>query len=129
MVQGNQQGQQGQQCQQNQQKQQSQQGQSQSQAQPMNQSTQSGQGSQFSEKDILQLALNETKHTAEAINSYILEAANEQLRRDYMTVLGDVYNQQKEVFDLMQQKGFYNVESATSQQMTQAQSKFNGQMQ
>ncbi len=123
MVQGNQQSQQGQQCQQNQQ------GQSKSQAQQMSQPTQGGQGSQFSEKDILQLALNETKHTAEAINTYILEASNEQLRRDYMTVLGDVYNQQKEVFDLMQQKGFYNVEAATSQQMTQAQSKFNGQMQ
>jgi len=108
--------------------QQSQQAQSQPQGQQMNQSTQSGQGSQFSEKDILQLALNETKHTAEALNSFILEASNEQLRRDYMTVLGDVYNQQKEVFELMQQKGFYNVEAATSQQMTQAQSKFSGQM-
>jgi len=107
MVQGNQQNQQGQ-------------------SQQMNQFAQ---GSQFSEKDILQLALNETKHTAEAINTYILEASNEQLRRDYMTILGDVYNQQKEVFNLMQQKGFYNVEDATSQQMTQAQSKFSGQMQ
>jgi len=88
-----------------------------------------GQGSQFAEKDILQLALNETKHTAEALNSFILEASNEQLRRDYMTVLGDVYNQQKQVFDLMEQKGFYNVQNATPEQLTQAQNKFNGQMQ
>lgn len=88
-----------------------------------------GQGTQFADKDILQLALNESKHTAEALNSFILESTNEQLRRDYMTVLGDVYNQQKQVYDLMQQKGFYNVENATAQQIAQVQNKFNGQMQ
>lgn len=82
-----------------------------------------GQGSQFADQDILQLVLNESKHTAEAINTYILEATNEQLRKDYMTVLGDVYMQQKQIFDVMQQKGFYNVENATAQQITKAQSK------
>ena len=87
-----------------------------------------GQGTQFADRDILQLTLNESKHTAEALNSYILEASNEQLRRDYMTVLGDVYNQQKQVFDLMQQKGFYDIENATAQQISQVQSKFSGQI-
>ena len=89
----------------------------------------SGQGNQFGERDILQLVLNESKHTAESINSYILEAADEQLRRDYMAVLGDVYSQQKQIFDVMQQKGYYNVESASAQQMAKAQNKFSGQMQ
>lgn len=93
------------------------------------QSQQTGQGKQFADRDILQLALNESKHTAEALNSFILETTNEQLRRDYMTVLGDVYNQQKQVFDLMQQKGFYSVENATAQQISQAQSRFSNQMQ
>ncbi len=93
------------------------------------QASQSGQGGQFADRDILQLALNESKHTAEALNSFILESSNEQLRRDYMTVLGDIYSQQKQVFDLMQQKGFYSVENATSQQIAQAQSRFSGQIQ
>ena len=106
--------------------QQGQQGQQQR-GQQAGQAMQNGQGTQFVDKDILQLALNETKNTAQVLNSFILEASSEQLRRDYMTVLGDVYNQQKQVFDLMQQKGFYNVQNATTEQMTQAQSKFNGQ--
>ena len=89
----------------------------------------SGQGTQFADKDILQQALNGSKHTAETLNTFILEASNEQLRRDYMTVLGDVYNQQKQVFDLMEQKGLYTVQDATPEQMTQAQNKFNVQMQ
>lgn len=83
-----------------------------------------GQGNQFTDRDILQLALNESKHSAGAINIYILEAVSEQLRKDYMTVLGDVYMQQKQIFDVMQQKGFYNVEQASAQQLTKAQSKF-----
>lgn len=97
----------------------------QNQQQQQQQQQMNGQGSQFTDQDILQLALNESKHTAEAINSYILEATNEQLRKDYMTVLGDVYMQQKQIFDVMQQKGFYNVENATAQQITKAQSKIN----
>lgn len=113
-----QQGQQGQQAKQGQQ-----------QGQQAGQAMQSGQGMQFADKDILQLTLNETKHTAEALNSFILEASNEQLRRDYMTVLGDVYNQQKQVFDLMEQKGFYSVQNATAEQMNQVQNKFNNPMQ
>ena len=103
--------------------------QGQQQGQQAGQAMPNGQGTQFADKDILQVALNESKHTAAALNTYILEASNEQLRRDYMTVLGDVYNQQKQVFDLMEQKGFYNVQDATPEQMTQAQSKFSSQMQ
>jgi len=109
-----------------QQGQQNQQGQKQ--GQQAGQAMQSGQGTQFADKDILQLVLNESKHAAESLNASILEASNEQLRRDYMTVLGDVYNQQKQVFDLMEQKGFYNAENATPEQMSQAQSKFIGQV-
>lgn len=101
----------------------------QNQQQKQQQGQPAGQGNQFADQDILQLALNESKHMAESINSYILEAANEQLRRDYMTVLGDVFSQQKQIFDVMQQKGFYNVENASAQQINKAQSKFSSQMQ
>lgn len=86
-----------------------------------------GQGLQFTDRDALQIALNECKHLASAVNTYILEATNDQLRRDYMTILGDIYSQQKEIFDLMQQKGYYNVKNADPEAITQAQNKFSGQ--
>lgn len=89
-----------------------------------------GQGmSQLGDREILQLCLNECKHKAASLNIYIQEAANEQLRRDYMTVLGDVYSQEQQLFDLMQQKGYYNVKNASAQEISQAQSKFSGQNQ
>ena len=86
-----------------------------------------GQGMQFTDRDILQLCLNESKHLATSMNTYILEANNEQLRRDYMNVLGDTYSQQKQVYDLMQQKGYYQVKNANPQDIAQAQSKFSSQ--
>lgn len=88
-----------------------------------------GQGMQFSDRDILQVCINETKHMAASLNTYILEANSDQLRRDYMNVLGDVYSQQKQVFDLMQQKGYYQVKDANPQDIAQAQSKFSSQNQ
>lgn len=86
-----------------------------------------GQGLQFTDRDALQIALNESKHMAQSVNTFILEATNDQLRRDYMTVLGDIYSQQKEIFDMMQQKGYYSVKNADPQAIAQAQNKFSGQ--
>jgi spore coat protein CotF len=87
----------------------------------------SGQGMQLTEQDVMQVCLGQTKELASSLNTYILEANNEQLRRDYMTALGDVYNQQKQLFELMEQKGYYNVKNATQQDISQAASKFNSQ--
>ncbi|HWR41657.1 spore coat protein [Sporomusa sp.] len=96
------------------------------------QSTQTGmggQGASVSDRELLQLALNETKYTAVAVNAFALEAADDTLRRDYLTILGDVHNQEKQIFDLMQQKGYYNVKNANPQDISQVKSKFSGQAQ
>lgn len=82
-----------------------------------------GQG-QLQERDILQNVLNESKNMAYSLNQYILEASSEDLRRDYMTVLGEVYAQQKQIYDLMQQKGYYNPKQAQKQDVAQVQNKF-----
>ncbi|WP_245824098.1 spore coat protein [Sporomusa malonica] len=89
----------------------------------------SGQGASLSDRELLQLALNETKLTAASVNTFALEASSDTLRRDYLTVLGDVHNQEKQIFDLMQQKGYYNVKNANPQEIAQAKSKFSGQAQ
>src|SRR5690242_15559929 len=103
--------------------QQNQQGQQGQQAQQSQQQGYNGQGMQFSDADLMNLALNETKHTAQSLNIYITEANSNQLRQDYMTVLGDVYSEQKQLFDMMQQKGYYKLQNADQQDVAQAQSK------
>ncbi|MBP2632572.1 MAG: Coat domain protein [Firmicutes bacterium] len=98
--------------------------QQQSNAQMQNSGQMNGQASQFSEQNVLQMALNDSKLMAGSLNNYILEASDEQLRRDYMTVLGDVYGQQKQIFDIMEQKGYYQTQAATPQAINQAKQKF-----
>ena len=88
------------------------------------QSGMTGQGASLSEKELLQLALNEAKLTAAAVNTFALESSSETLRRDYLTILGDVHNEEKQIFDLMQQKGYYNVKNASPQDISQVQAKF-----
>lgn len=84
----------------------------------------SGQGAHVTEENLLNLALNETKLMAASINTYILEASNDALRRDYMTVLGDIYSQQKQLFDCMEQKGYYQLTDATAEEIRQTRAKF-----
>lgn len=88
-----------------------------------------GQGQQTTDRDLLQVCLNETKHLASSLNLYIQEAVNPQLRRDYLTILGEVYNHEHQLFDYMQQKGFYSVKNATPQDISQAQNRFSSQSQ
>lgn len=83
-----------------------------------------GAGVQVSEENLLNLALNETKLMASSLNTYILEASNESMRRDYMTILGDVYSQQKQLFDCMEQKGYYHVVDATPDKIRETKAKF-----
>ncbi len=83
-----------------------------------------GQGAQIQDRDLLQVCLNETKHTAASLNIFIQEATNDQLRRGYMTVLGDTYSQEKQIFDYMQQQGFYNVKNAKPEDIAQAKNTF-----
>lgn len=82
------------------------------------------QQSQLQDRDIMQNLLSSSKHMACSLNQYILEASGEDLRRDYMTVLGEVYAQQKQIYDLMQQKGYYNPKPAQQQDMAQVEKKF-----
>ena len=83
-----------------------------------------GQGGRVTEESLLNLALNETKLMAGSINTYILEASNDAIRRDYMTVLGDIHSQQKQLFDCMEQKGYYQLTDATAEEIQQTRAKF-----
>lgn len=87
----------------------------------------SGQSATLADSDLLKVALSTTKHMAESLNTFALEAQNDNLRRDYLTILGDVHSEGKQLFDLMQQKGYYSVKNATPQDIAQAKSTFSGQ--
>ena len=86
--------------------------------------TETQQQGQLQDRCIMQNLLNQAKYMASSLNQYILEASGEELRRDYMTVLGEVYAQQKQIYEQMQQKGYYNPKQAQQQDVAQVQNKY-----
>jgi spore coat protein CotF len=65
--------------------------------------------------------LNEHKFVASMLTNSILEAADERLRRDYQNMLNACLGHQKQIFDFMAQKGWYQPTTASPQEISQAQ--------
>ena len=74
-----------------------------------------------SDKDIMNAVLNEHKLCASGLTTLVLEGACQELRNDVSGVLNRVFSQQKQVFDLMNNKGWYPVKNASQQEATMAQ--------
>lgn len=78
----------------------------------------------LSDQDIAQNMLKDEKFICDMINGYVLEAANDDIRRDWTSCLQSSYSMQKQVFDAMSQKGWYSPAKAQPQQISQAQTQF-----
>ncbi len=76
------------------------------------------------DQDISTSVLNDYKLICSSINTYITEAQNQNLRNDYINVLQDMYNCQKQMFDTMSQKGWYQVQNADMSEIARAQQQY-----
>lgn len=65
------------------------------------------------DRDIVTDCLNGTKFTSTNYHKAILEAANDNIRGSFFRMHNDLMNMQKTLFDLMHQRGWYQVEPAT----------------
>lgn len=61
-------------------------------------------------------------------NEYASECVNTQLRDAFVTMLTQGHKTQTELFKAAQQKGWYQVEQAQAQKVSQAEQKFTNQM-
>ena len=71
------------------------------------------------DKDLAAAVLSDLKLTCSCINQKILETANEQLRQSYLNILNETYNEHKQVFDMMHQRGWYKTIPARQQEISQ----------
>lgn len=78
----------------------------------------------ITDQDIAQTMLKDEKFMCNLINNSILEASNDNLRRDWSTCMQNTQQMQKKVFDAMNQKGWYQPAKADMQQISQAQNQF-----
>ncbi len=78
----------------------------------------------MTDQDIANTILNDYKLMCSSINTYITEAQNEKLRNDYIKVLQDMYSCQKQMFDTMSKKGWYQVQNADMSEIARAQQQY-----
>lgn len=77
----------------------------------------------LTDKEIMASVLNEHKLAASSLTNLILESACPGLRNDAQSILNQTFNGQKQVFDIMSQKGWYTVQNANQQEISAAQQK------
>ena len=79
----------------------------------------------LTDKEIATLILDEHKLSATSLTNLILESSNQQLRNDASNLLNKTFQHQKQIFDIMSQKGWYQTQNATAQDISQAASQLN----
>ncbi|PKM79003.1 MAG: spore coat protein [Firmicutes bacterium HGW-Firmicutes-13] len=76
------------------------------------------------DKDLANSILNDYKLMCRNLNIYITESQNNALRNDYIKMLQSTYNCQKQLFDSMNQKGWYPVDSADMADISRVQNQY-----
>lgn len=79
----------------------------------------------LTEKVITNVLLDQHKLAASSITNLVLESTNQFLRNDATEILTKTFQHQKQIFDLMSQKGWYQVQNASQQDIAKAQQDMN----
>ena len=77
----------------------------------------------LTDKEIMSSILNEHKLSASSLTNLVLESSCQMLRSDAENILTKTFTGQKQVFDMMSQKGWYPVQNANQQEISMAQQK------
>ncbi len=75
----------------------------------------------LTDKDITNVLLSEHKLAASSLTNLVLESTNQFLRNDVTNILTKTFQHQKQIYDLMTQKGWYQVQNASQQDISKAQ--------
>lgn len=75
----------------------------------------------IADKEIANVVLDNHKLSASSLTNLILESTNTQLRDDCMNLLKRTLDHQKQIFDVMSQKGWYQVTNVSQQDLSKAQ--------
>ncbi len=74
----------------------------------------------MSDQDLANILLSQTKMNATSMTNLILESATDTIRRDATSILQSNLTNQEKVFDMMSQKGWYQTQSASTQDIASA---------
>ena len=80
----------------------------------------------FGDKEMITDALTSQKMITGNYNTFANECASPALKSDFMNILSDEHQIQHEIFSEMQKRGWYNVEQADQNKISQAKQKYSG---
>jgi spore coat protein F len=72
------------------------------------------------DKELVTVLINEHKLSASSMTNLILESSDQSLRNDATNILNRTFQHQKQIFDLMSQKGWYPTKAASQQELSAA---------
>ncbi len=84
-------------------------------------------GANLTDRDYIEIALGQHKLLADVLTTGILEASDDTLRQEMRTSLDMCLQHQKEIFDFMNQKGWYQPKAASSADVASTQSQYQNQ--
>ncbi|MDO0823461.1 spore coat protein [Desulfosporosinus nitroreducens] len=79
----------------------------------------------LSEQEILTDLLTSEKHTASTINTFITESTCANLRQNLKDILTEEHSIHENLYNVMNQKGWYPTSDAQAQDVQQTKDKFN----
>lgn len=82
---------------------------------------------QFGDKEKLNDALSSQKMITSSYNTFANECACPSVRSEFMNILNEEHQIQFDVFTAMQQRGWYQVDPADQNKVTQTKQKFQSQ--
>ncbi|WP_312645224.1 spore coat protein [Hydrogenoanaerobacterium sp.] len=82
---------------------------------------------QYGDKEMMDDALSSQKFVTGGYNNFANECATPALKTDFMNILNEEHQIQHELFLEMQKRGWYQVEAADQNKVTQAKQKYMAQ--
>jgi spore coat protein CotF len=79
---------------------------------------------QMGDMDIVNDSIASQKLISDTYNTYANECATPNLRNEFLNILQDEHQIQADLFDEMQKRGWYQVQPAEQQKITQAKQKY-----
>ncbi|UTI42339.1 spore coat protein [Niallia sp. RD1] len=81
---------------------------------------------QMNDRDYTNDLLSTEKYMTDSYSTALNEASNEPLYQDLLAIFTETQNMQRELYDLMFQKGWYKLEAAEQQKLQQSYQQFKG---
>jgi len=91
-----------------------------------NQESQIQKTPKMNERDFTNDLLSTEKYMTDSYSTFLNEASHEALYQDILTIFTETQNEQRQLFNLMFQKGWYKLEPAEQQQLQQKYQQFQG---